>query len=532
MKWITWVTLGLAGVVVLLVTWMPGAVASPLAANYAVLMTDNAFQPQSITLQTGDTLVWTNNGVNVHTTTSSGIWDSSFVASGQTYSRTFNSPGTFPYSCTVHANLGMTGTITVQGTAITPTPTPVRNYLPYLPKDPTPTPTATPTATPTPVPGWTAQFYNNLDLSGSPAVTRVDSVIDFDWGDGSPATGVQADGFSVRWTRTLNLAGGDYNFFAYADDGVRLWVDGNQVIDEWHETSGQQYHSAVPLTAGNHTVRMEAYNSTGRAAARLSYIDSSVYPQPDQTQWGSWKGEYFDNPNLSGDPKVVRRDDMILFNWGDGSPDAAIPSDNFSVRWTGSIFLKGGDYNFFPRTDDGVRLYVDGQLVIDEWHDQGPTQYISSLPLSEGTHLIRMEYFDRVMAAEASLWWHNSSAYSEWLGEYFSNKNLSGSPTVVRADDAIDFDWSSGSPADGIPQEGFSVRWTGVFLFNSDDYAFSATVDDGVRLWIDGNQGLDEWRNQGQTTFVSVMPLSEGYHFVRMEYFQDIGGAIARLTWD
>jgi len=231
------------------------------------------------------------------------------------------------------------------------------------------------------------------------------------------------------------------------------------------------------------------------------------------------------------DPKVVRKDDMILFNWGDGSPDPAIPLDNFSVRWTGSLYLRAGDYDFFPYTDDGVRLYVDGQLVIDEWHDQGPTQYRSSLPLSEGTHFIRMEYFDRTGGAQANLWWHNVTVYPLWLGEYFSNKDLSGSPTVVRGDDDIDFDWSSASPADGVPQEGFSVRWTGDFFFDSADYTFNVTADDGVRLWIDGVAAINEWRDQGETTFTSVMPLSEGFHFVRMEYYQNIGGAVARISW-
>lgn len=417
---------------------------------------------------------------------------------------------------------------------VTPTPTPIRNYLPYLPKDPTPTPTPTPTSTPTPTPtppGWLGQYFNNPDLSGSPALTRFDSQIDFDWGDGPPDPSIVADGFSVRWTRTLNLPAGDYNFFAYADDGVRLWVDDVQVLNQWEDQEARQWLSARPLAAGNHTIKMEYYDRTTRAAARLGIVNTTDYPQPQQWEWGTWKGEYFDNRDLSGDPRMVRRDNQIAFNWGNGSPDPSIPADGFSVRWTASLYLQAGTYNLFPYADDGVRLYVDGARVIDEWRDQGPTQFRSLLYLSEGVHFIRMEYYEREAEATAHLWWHNTTAYPQWRGEYYANKDLSGNPVVVRNDASIDFDWPD-SPAGGIPHDGFSVRWTGILnLDEAGYYVFKAYVDDGVRLWVDGFQGLNEWRDQGATEFTSILPLSAGVHFVRMEYYQNVFGAQARLTW-
>ncbi|MDP2727076.1 MAG: PA14 domain-containing protein, partial [Dehalococcoidia bacterium] len=365
---------------------------------------------------------------------------------------------------------------------------------------------------------------------GTPALTRVDSQIDFDWGDGSPDPVIQTDGFSVRWTRVLNLPAGDYNFFTYSDDGVRLWVDGVPVIDEWHDQEGRQYVSARPLAAGDHTIRMEYYDRVSRAAARLGIVNTTAYPQPQQWEWGSWKGEYFDNRDLSGDPRMVRKDTNIDFDWGDGSPDPSIPADNFSVRWTASLFLKGGTYDFFNYTDDGVRLYVDGAQVINEWRDQGPTQFRSNLSLGEGVHFIRMEYYEGVSGATARLWWQNSTVHPQWRGEYFANKDLSDSPITVRNDANIDFDWP-GSPADGVPHDGFSVRWTGVLNLDAGTYTFDARVDDGVRLWVDGFQGLNQWQDEGPTDWISILPLQGGVHFVRMEYYQNNQGAVARLTW-
>ncbi len=409
---------------------------------------------------------------------------------------------------------------------VTPTPTPVRSYLPWLPHDGTPTPTPTPTATPIPV-GWVGQYFSNQELSGSPTLTRVDRELDFDFGDNSPAPSIPSDHFSVRWTRTLNLTAGDYNFFTYADDGVRLYVDGSLVINEWNGGGGRQYRSSLPLAAGQHTIVMEYFDDTARAAARLGMINTSAYPQVGQ--WGTWRGEYFDNASLSGDPKLVRQDSNIAFDFLGGAPDATIPVDNFSVRWTTSLTLDAGDYDFFVYADDGVRVYVDGALVIDAWQNQPPTLFFSFLPLGSGVHFFRVEYYDSTGDATARFWWHNSTAFPNWRGEYFTNTTLTGVPPITRAEPSINFDWSGSSPDGAIPQTGFSARWTGVLLLDAGTYSFTAFADDGVRLWIDEFQGLNEWRDQSQQ-FESIVPLTAGVHFVRMEYYQSQLGAVARLT--
>ncbi|MDO8691563.1 MAG: PA14 domain-containing protein, partial [Dehalococcoidia bacterium] len=380
----------------------------------------------------------------------------------------------------------------------------------------------------TPIPnGWVGQYFNNQNLSGSPTLTRVDSQLDFDWGDGSPDPSIPIDRFSVRWTRVMNLTAGDYNFFTYADDGVRLFVDNNLVINEWHTGGGPQYLSSLPLGDGQHTIVMEYFDEIGRAAARLGIVNTSAYPQVGQ--WGTWKGEYFDNASLGGDPKLVRQDSNISFDWGGGSPDASIPVDNFSVRWTTSLYVDSGDYDFFAYVDDGVRLYVDGNLVIDQWQNGPPTIYPSYLTLVSGVHFIRVEYYDSTGGATAHLWWTNTTAFPNWRGEYFANTTLSGSPAIVRNDVSIDFDWSGTSPDGAIPQTGFSARWVGILVLDAGTYTFSAYADDGVRLWIDEFKGLDEWRDQSQR-FDSVIPLAAGVHFVRMEYYQNQFGARALLT--
>jgi len=84
-------------------------------------------------------------------------------------------------------------------------------------------------------------------------------------------------------------------------------------------------------------------------------------------------GDYFNNQTLT-DPAVLTRIENVDFDWGNGSPDASVPVNNFSARWSGAVVPEFTEaYTFRTRTDDGVRLWVDDQLVIDNWTDHAPT---------------------------------------------------------------------------------------------------------------------------------------------------------------
>lgn len=131
----------------------------------------------------------------------------------------------------------------------------------------------------TPVPNvgsaWKGEYFSNVNLSGTPRV-RADQNLNFDWGNGSPGTGIAADNFSVRWTRTLSFEAGTYRFTTLTDDGVRLWVDGKKVIDKWVDMPATSINKDVPLTTGSHTIKMEYYERGGGAVARLSWAPVSA----------------------------------------------------------------------------------------------------------------------------------------------------------------------------------------------------------------------------------------------------------------
>jgi hypothetical protein len=378
---------------------------------------------------------------------------------------------------------------------------------------------------------WLGEYYANPWLSGPPALIRQDPEINFDWGAGSPAPQIPPDNFSVRWTRTLTLDAGRYRFTTTTDDGVRLFLDGQLVIDQWHDQAPTSHSAERDLGNGQHSVRMEYYEAYGGALARLAWARVSPPPPPP----GDWRGDYYANPWLSGSPALVRNDPAIDFNWGAGSPAPQIPPDNFSVRWTRSVDFAAGRYRFTTTTDDGVRLYVDGRLIINQWRDQPPTTYNAEIDLGAGQHAVRMEYYEAYGGAMARLTWTRLNPpppppATPWRGEYFTNPWLSGSPALVRDDPAIDFNWGYGSPAPQIPPDNFSVRWTRTISLSAGRYRFRTITDDGVRLYVDGKLVMNRWYDMPPTTFNVYLDLGAGNHTVRMEYFEHLGTAEAHLT--
>ena len=95
-------------------------------------------------------------------------------------------------------------------------------------------------------------------------------------------------------------------------------------------------------------------------------------PQP-QTSDPFWIGQYWNNMTLANNPVLQRNDTTINFDWGLGSPDPAVNPDQFSARWQRYIETGAGAFKFTATSDDGIRVWVDGDLIIDQWTDHPPT---------------------------------------------------------------------------------------------------------------------------------------------------------------
>ncbi|HEX5329287.1 PA14 domain-containing protein [Sulfuricurvum sp.] len=142
--------------------------------------------------------------------------------------------------------------------------------------------------------------------------------------------------------------------------------------------------------------------------------------------------------------------------------------------------------------------------------------------------------FGVVMAFAVSGW----GAGDGLVGNYYKKSNstyntypISGTPDLTRTDSTVNFDWGTGNP--GIGQNDYyQAKWTGyVYIPTAGSWTFYTSTDDGVKLSIDGTMQIDKWVDQAPTEYSKTLTLTAGYHAIQMDYYENGGGAVARLSW-
>lgn len=154
----------------------------------------------------------------------------------------------------------------------------------------------------------------------------------------------------------------------------------------------------LPQT-GFYRIEAKSYNgsSSGGYSLRLDLNGSPSVTCPD----GQYKADYFNNPDLSGAPVRSECISRIDFGWGDSGPGGGVNTDNFSVRWSGRVAFQSGPYQLSAETDDGMRVRVNGALILDAWRDQAPTRYTPTFTPNAGTHPVVVEFYERGGGATA-----------------------------------------------------------------------------------------------------------------------------------
>ena len=277
------------------------------------------------------------------------------------------------------------------------------------PTPPTPAPTTVPQPTPTvvlpPSSFWSGHFFPNPSLTEPIVFAMNTGQIDFNWDGGSPDANLPVNGFSARFERTFDLSNGYYRFEANADDGVRVYLDDQLIIDEWHGAAERSYVIGRTLN-GRHVVRVEYYEATGDAHLRFLIEQGG-----DELIWDA---SYYNGVDLAGAPVLTQQEGRstipIDYNWGMSSPvPAALSRDNWSARWVGEFDFNPGNYVFRAIADGGVRVYLNDQPVIDEWRTGYREVRNRFSGVGEGKHTIRVEYNDRSGSALLRLWWYKES---------------------------------------------------------------------------------------------------------------------------
>jgi uncharacterized protein YraI len=274
---------------------------------------------------------------------------------------------------------------------------------------------------PTTFTGWQASYFANADLSGVPVLVQDVPDINFDWGYGSPSPSVPVDNFSARYARTLNLAPGNYLLTLRMDDGARVFIDSQLVMNDWRVGSVRELQQMVTLN-GSHAFTVEYFEGTGTASLFFAITPQAAQPTPTpppppyqpsvptlSVPQDQWRAQYYNNTGLGGSPAaamyVPRSAYQLDQNWGTGSPAQGVNADYFSAVFEGNFYFAAGDYMFYTQVDDGARLYIDNILVIDAWSD-GPKERSNRFnSIGVGYHNIRVEYYEQTGNAYVRAWW-------------------------------------------------------------------------------------------------------------------------------
>ncbi len=158
-----------------------------------------------------------------------------------------------------------------------------------------------------------------------------------------------------------------------------------------------------------------------------------------------WKGEYFNNRNLQGQPALVRNDPDLNFNWGTGSPGPEVTPGNFSARWTITRDVPAGTYRFSFWVSDGVRLWVDNSQLLNGWQEGPVRNYVVDVELAQGSHSVRVEYFQATGPAVIQL----EIGYTAPPGEPQGPKAVINGTTQAVVGQTVSFNARNSSVAEG-----------------------------------------------------------------------------------
>ncbi|MGA7161140.1 MAG: glycoside hydrolase family 3 C-terminal domain-containing protein, partial [Bacteroidota bacterium] len=252
--------------------------------------------------------------------------------------------------------------------------------------------------------GLLGEYFANEELRGVPVVRRIDSTVNFDWGEGSPAAGIGVDSFSVRWTGSIRATeSGTFEFSVSTDDGVRFYIDNQLLIDNWTQHAEETRSVNYVLKAGKlYDIKMEYYENQGGAVARLGLAK----PSEDK---------------LSETIALAKQSDAVLLFVGDSQMQESEGFDRPSIDLPAAqVNLINAVAKANPRTV--VVLEAGAQIVMEQWIDNVNALVEAWYPGQEGAQAI-VEVLSGTVNPSGKLpvtmpkRWEDCSAYGSYPGE-------------------------------------------------------------------------------------------------------------------
>lgn len=385
--------------------------------------------------------------------------------------------------------------------------------------------------------------------------------------DLSPAS--SADRFALEISALIAVPeDGEYTFYLNSDDGSKLYIDGKLVIDNDGLHGAKELSGSVGLQKGNHIIKVEYFQLGGGKGLSVQYKgpgtgkqaipNTSLYLVPDQLlpavtpqnvrnglSYKYYEGSYNSMPDFSNLQQI-----------GAGTANTfdiskAKTAVNFLFVFEGFVEVPAdGQYTFYTSSDDGSMLYIDDLLVVDNNGSHALTEKSGSVGLKAGKHAIRLEYFQlgggkalevqyegagvqKSIIPASALFRTDLSGSDEVHGDYepgvnykyYEGGNYNAMPkfnllTPKKAGVVSTFNLD---PADKLTS--YLFEFEGYIKIPADgDYTFYVTSDDGGMLYIGEDLVVDNDGDHAAKTEKGTVYLTEGYHPIKVEYFQQGGG--------
>jgi hypothetical protein len=394
--------------------------------------------------------------------------------------------------------------------------------------------------------------------------------------DGKVSVGPTNVGGPIRW---VSAASKNYpERFAigvWLDPGYDLWIDG--IIDEvsyWDQALDEIEIKKLALS-----YKASEPSPADGAKYPNTWVSLGWVPGALAVSHDVYFGENFDDVNDgTGDTFRGNYSDTFYFAgfFGYAYPDGLVPGTTYYWRidevneadpnteeisvWKGDVwsFMVPAKTAYNPVPADGAR-FVDPDIVLswtsgfgakrhivyfgDNFDDvnnaaDGPSQVTNTYTLGslelDKTYYWRVDEDDVTETHKGDVWHFTIAGDGGGVrGDYFKGMNFE-SPVLNRIDPQIRFSWSESAPDPAVGADSFSVRWTGeIEAAFTETYTFYTNSDDGIRLWVDGKQLINNWTDHGVTENRGKIDLLAGqtYGFV-LEYYENTGSAIVDLSWE
>jgi beta-xylosidase len=387
--------------------------------------------------------------------------------------------------------------------------------------------------------GLEAHYYKGIDGNFNNNIYRLSrlvSNIDFDWGEGRPDPRMGSDMFSIVWKGHVKPPVTQrYTFHTLTDDGVRLWVNGQELVNQWVDQGSTEHTGAIDLSSGTvYPIEMRYYDRGLGAVAKLSWSGPSLPKEViPSTAFLPGRGDLVVTDVVAAPAEPVAGQEVSFSATIKNVGSAATPSggahpvaffmDGCKIAWSTA-------HTASLAPGESVTVAADGGVNGTRWTAE------------TGTHTLTARVDDNDILPETNEDNNRLDApivcaappagLRGLYGRYYNDKEFTDL-RLARWDTKIKFNWQHLAPDLSMGADTFSVRWSGSVLpLHSETYTFHTETDDGVRLWVNGQLIIDQWVNQGPTEHPGTIALTAGRPVsIRMDYFDDGSNALANLSW-